>query len=386
VRVLHVLDSTRRRGAQVFAADLITALETAGLTQEVAVVHGNGASPTTFRVPVTSLVGGGWQTPGLRVDVNIVRDLRGRIRHWKPDLIQSHGGDSVKYTGIAAAGLGVPLVVRAIGTAPAKIRRGVGRFTYKRLYRNADAVVAVGETVRSEILSIFGVPPDRVRAISNAVDAARMRPRLPRDDVRSALRIPLDARVILSIGALTWEKDPLAHIRIAQRVAQRIPGVVHVIVGDGPLRADVEVAIERQDPLTNTRLLGSRDDIADLLAASDVLLFASRPDGMEGVPAVVIEAGMLGLPVVGYDVAGVHEVVVDGATGVLLPSGDANGVVDGIAAVFADDALQHRLGVAARGRCLRLFEIGAAADRYIDLYEDCLVERRRGVRPPTRTS
>jgi glycosyltransferase involved in cell wall biosynthesis len=145
------------------------------------------------------------------------------------------------------------------------------------------------------------------------------------------------------------------------------------------------VAIERQDPQTDTRLLGSRDDIADLLAASDVLLFASRPDGMEGVPAVVIEAGMLELPVVGYDVAGVHEVVVDGATGILMPSGDADGVVDGIAAVFADDALRHRLGFAAKGRCLKLFEIGAAADRYIDLYEDCLVERRRGVRPTNQT-
>ena len=67
--------------------------------------------------------------------------------------------------------------------------------------------------------------------------------------------------------------------------------------------------------------LGSRADMGDVFAAADVVLFASRSDGMEGMPAVVIEGGMGGLPVAALAVAGVSEVVVDGQTGLLAPPG-----------------------------------------------------------------
>jgi glycosyltransferase involved in cell wall biosynthesis len=105
------------------------------------------------------------------------------------------------------------------------------------------------------------------------------------------------------------------------------------------------------------------------LTASDVLLFASRTDGMEGMPATVIEAGMVGTPVAGYAVAGVPEVVVDGVTGFLVPPGDVDGLTERVVQLLGDEKRRKAIGESARERCLAHFEIQTVAPRYISLYE-----------------
>jgi glycosyltransferase involved in cell wall biosynthesis len=371
-----VLDSGTRRGAEIFASDLITALNDAGVRQRIVVVHPDGRREVRFEAPVHRLASTGWATPGFHVDLGTVRELRRHVRRWDPDVIQSHGGDSSKYAIVSTRSLEAPVVLRAIGTAPTKIGRGPGRLLYRWLYRSAAGVVAVAQTVRSEILSLFNVPGHRVWAIPNAVDESRMRPQRARAHMRSELGIGPDTPVVLSMGALTWEKDPMAHLEIGRRVQLRVPGAVHLLAGDGPARSDVEASVRRLRRDADVRLLGMRRDVADILNASDVLLFASRSDGMEGLPAVVIEAGMVGVPVVGYRVAGVHEVVLDGATGLLAAPGDVNGVVERAIELLTDEPKRRRLGRAGRKRCSTRFEIGPVADRYIEVYDQ--VRRRRG--------
>ena len=88
------------------------------------------------------------------------------------------------------------------------------------------------------------------------------------------------------------------------------------------MRGQLEGEICQQGLRGRCLVLGERSDVGDLFAASDVFLFASRPDGMEGMPAAVIEAGMAGVPVAGYSIAGVPEVVEHGLTGLLAPRRD----------------------------------------------------------------
>jgi glycosyltransferase involved in cell wall biosynthesis len=118
------------------------------------------------------------------------------------------------------------------------------------------------------------------------------------------------------------------------------------------------------------RFLGSRADVADILVAGDVLLLASRGDGMEGMPAIAIEAGLAGLPVVAYSVAGVPEVVVDGTTGLLAPPGDIDALTERLVALVLDPELRARLGSAARTRCRGRFDIQSVAPLYARVYEE----------------
>ncbi len=184
--------------------------------------------------------------------------------------------------------------------------------------------------------------------------------------MRRHLGIPADAEVILSLGALTWEKDPLGHVEVAARALAERPRAWHLLAGDGPLRGQVEAAVARHGTGDRVLLAGVRGDVADVLAASDVVLFASCSEGM---PATVIEAGMAGLAVAGYAVAGVAEVVESGVTGLLAQPGDLAGLGDHVIAVLADAGNRQRLSAAARDRCRERFEIHAVAPRYLELYQ-----------------
>jgi glycosyltransferase involved in cell wall biosynthesis len=363
LRVLHVVATGQRRGAEIFTADLVGALAERGVEQSVAVLRGGLAVP--YRAPTTMLGADRRVLPGVNVSVAGVRALRQAIRRWDPDVLQAHGGETLKYAVPAAAGTRAQLVYRKIGSTPRAISRGPRRLLYRRLMGRAARVVAVADAVREETIEVFSLPAGRVVTIPNAVDGARLATARPRDDARHALGLPADAEVVLSLGALTWEKDPLAHVQVAGQVLAERPRAWHLMVGDGPLLSAVQAAVGVNGTSARVRLLHARDDVGDLLAASDVLLFASCSEGM---PATVIEAGMSGLPVAGYAVAGVSEVVESGVTGLLAPSGDVASLRAHVMALLADADQRRALGAAARERCLTRFDIAAVAPRYLDLY------------------
>jgi glycosyltransferase involved in cell wall biosynthesis len=375
VRVLHVIASGERRGAEVFASDLARELAEHGIDQRVAVLRSSGRQDVDFPVPLHPLEGGRGALPGLRLNVTRVRSLRARSRAWAPDVVQVHGGEALKYASVALFAQAPRIVYRRIGSAPSWISSGPRRVAYGRLMLRANRIVTVAEAVRRETIDLFRIPARRVVTIPNAVQVSRLEPVRGRDAVRRELGIALDAPVVLSLGALTWEKDPLAHLQIAGRALRELPDAVHLIAGDGPMRGDVEDRL-RAGPLNGrVRLLGSRRDVGDLLAASDVLLFASRNDGMEGMPAVVIEAGMAGLPVAGYAVAGVPEVVDDGITGMLVTYGDVDALGDRLLALLEDEKLRREMGSAAAKRCRASFDVRKVASRYVELYREVVSEK-----------
>jgi len=363
--VLHVASSDQHRGAETFLADLIPELEAWGVSQRVALLRTTTGARVSFSVPRTVL-GGDGSLPGIRLDPRTIRALRAAAG-WRPDVVFAHGGEAFKHAAVALAGTATPLVYRKIGSSPKRRVRGLRRLGYAALMRRAARVIAVSEAVARETATRFGVPQRRIVTVPNAVDGRRIRPGRPRADVRRDLAIAPEAPVVISLGALTWEKDPLAHVEVMARVARRRPGVIHLIVGDGVLRPAVEEAVRRSGAEDGTRMLGVRDDVGDLLAAADVLLLASRTEGM---PASVIEAGMRGLPVAAFAVSGVPEVVVQGQTGILVAEGDLEGLARGLLELVDDPGRRREMGRAASVRCRDRFDIRAVAPAYAQLAKE----------------
>ena len=364
MRVLHVVATGQRRGAEVFASDLVAALGRLGVDQSVAVLRA-GPPAVHFEAPLSLLGADGRPLPGLRMQLGAVRALRALVRERRPDLVQAHGGEPLKY-GLAAAG-GVPVVYRRIGSVAGWLTGGPRRLVYARLVRRAARVVAVSETTGRETAEAFGLPPGQVVTIPNGVDPGRLAPRRGRAATRAALGVAPDATAILSLGALTWEKDPVGHLETTAPLLARHPGAVHLFAGDGPLREELAAAAGRLGLAGRVLALGSRDDVGDLLAACDLLLFASRTEGM---PASVIEAGMAGVPVAGTALAGVPEVVVDGRTGLLAAPGDGDGLRAALDRLLGDGELRAAMGQAAQARCRDRFGIAAIAGAYHTLYEE----------------
>ena len=351
----------------MFAADLIRALSASGVDQHVAVLRGSQPLPAGFEAPVDVLSSGhGRQIPGLRMDPMIAWRLRSLCRRWRPHVVQVHGGEPFKYAALVA-GRRDRIVYRRIGLSPQRATRGFTGRTYRQLMRRCRMIVAVAEAVRRETIDEFGVAADRVVTIPRGVDPARVGSPLGREASRERLSIPTDVPVIISLGALSWEKDPLAQLEVMEGVRRVFPRSVHLIAGDGPLRHDVEKQADRAGLDGLARILGSRSDVADLLAAADILLLASK---VEGMPGCVIEAGMSGLPVVSYAVAGVPEVVIDGETGFLVGPGEIGGLIDRTIELLRDPTQRARMGAAARDRCTAAYDIGVIAPKYLEIYEE----------------
>lgn len=363
-RVLHVIATNRRRGGELFASDLIRALSGDGLSQHVAIIHDSRGERVEYQAPSTVLPSG---ESGLNVDPGGLRGLGRLVKSWKPHVVQAHGGEPLKYAVLTPGVRRRQLVYRRIGGAPRWITRGPRRAMHSLLMRRAARVVVVAEALRRETIELFRVPEGHVITIPNAVDAARLGSMKSRDTARRLLGIPRDARVVSSVGALTWEKDPLAHLKITQDILRADARAVHLFAGEGPLRAALKRSVREQGLEERVHLLGNRDNVPDLLAASDAMLVASA---VEGMPASVIEAGMVGVPVVGYALAGVPEIVVDGETGRLVSRGDEAGLRQALASILNDASARDRMGKAARERCMTLFDIDSVAPRYLALYRE----------------
>lgn len=363
LRVLHVTASDQRRGAEVFAADLIAATGE-GIAHHVAFAHSTGLQRVDYGCPTTAL---GTQAGAAGVLAGAWA-LRAVARRFRPHVVQAHGGEPLRLALLAGLGPRVPVVYRRIGTAPATMLHGWRRQWHRALMGRATTVVCVAEAVRVEAVERLELDPKRTVTIPNAVDRRRVvagDPAGARAAVRAELDLPAGAPVILSLGALSWEKDPLAALAITAPLLGGDKGAHHLFAGDGPLRSAVA-----QEAGAYVVLAGSRPDVDRILAAADVVLFASRTGGMEGLPATVIEAGLARRPVVAFDVAGIGEVVQDGVTGILVPHGDHERARRAVADLLADAPRQDQLGAAAAERCGRLFTIEAVAPRYRQVWED----------------
>jgi glycosyltransferase involved in cell wall biosynthesis len=206
-------------------------------------------------------------------------------------------------------------------------------------------------------------PAGRYRVVPNGVDLARFA-RTPE---------PVPGQVI-AVGRLARQKRPDIAVRAFAAIRDRVPGATLAFVGDGPERPAVESLVQELGLADAVRLLGARDDVAELLASAHCLLLASD---YEGCPLSVIEAMAAGVPVVATRVGGVPEIVADGATGLLAEPRDPAGLARALAGVLTDPALARRLGDAGRERAHEQFGRELMARRIVAIYDEILGARHR---------
>jgi glycosyltransferase involved in cell wall biosynthesis len=211
------------------------------------------------------------------------------------------------------------------------------RFLHRMFARPTDLGICVSRAVTEPAQAGYYLPRDRLRIVHNGVDLSRFRGIAPdaRPRVRADLGIPSDARVLALIGRFYPVKGHEEMIRMMPAIAARCPDVVLVMAGDGPCRLECESLAARLNIQAHLRFLGQRNDVADLLDASDLVVV---PSETEGFPLAVVEALAIGRPVVGYDVGGIGEAIDRGQTGELVPARDMDAFVDAVVSLLDDRA------------------------------------------------
>src|ERR1700722_19961900 len=117
--------------------------------------------------------------------------------------------------------------------------------------------------------------------------------------------------------------------------------------------------------------MGTRSDITALFRQSDLLVLPRLPAG-EGLPGVLIEAGLSGVPVVATAVPGVGSIVADGETGIVVAMNDLSGLTDDVARLLRDVPALVAMGVAARARCVDRFSLSVVGGRWLEILDPLL--------------
>lgn len=362
-RVADLIPRFQLRGAETFAQQLAWALRD---RYDVAVLPLVGARGEEAWTPPEGTAGPVLPgvAPGRGEALRAAWSLRRRARSFRPHLIVAHGGDPLRVAVLAGLHRLAPIVYVRVAAVPPRLRTPLRARSLAWAYRRAAAFVPVSDSLRAELVDEFGVPAERVRAIRNG--------RFPPPELgpaeRAALRRELgftdEAAMVLWVGRLVPEKDPLAAVALAGLLSSRSPGARLVMVGDGPLAGRVR-ATAGADLVT---LAGTRADASRLIGAADLLVSTSAT---EGAPGVLVEALLAGVPAVSFDQGGVRDVLVPGRTGLLVPPGDLPAMADAVAGLVGDPGRRAALGAGAR-RFGERFHIDRVAEEYDELYREVL--------------
>lgn len=362
--VLHVIPTAQPRGAQVEARGLVDRLDEPGTRRHRLLCMG-GAGTGTGDVAVDEVLEPrrSGEVGVVGFDPGLMLRLRAALGRLDPAVVVAHGGEPLKFLVPALAGRRRPLAYYAIGTLADQAHRPARKRLWQTLARRPDVVACEGQEVLDECAEVLGVPRSRLVLAPNGRDPEQFRPRPP----EPARATP----VVTFVGALTTGKRPDRFVELVAELRARDVPVEARLVGDGPLRAELEGPAAR----AGVELLGVRGDVDALLRQSDLFVFPSLPRG-EGMPGVLIEAGLSGLPIVATDVPGVRSVIVDGETGVVVPPDDLGALVSATAALVSDPARRVAMGGAARARCADHFSL----DRVTDVWRGFLLPLVAGTR------
>ena len=371
----------QRRGAEMNAARLGDAFVRAGCAVRRLFLY-----PHTGDAPLTlgdgdAMLGGDpghlfERVPGL--DPGLLARLRRMIAAFAPDVVQAHGGRTVKYAAAArrlARSAGWALVYRNIGD-PRHWSTGIRAEFYRRLVMpQVDGLVGVSRATLEATRTLYRLDDVPAEHIPPGVDPEALAPARPPAEVRASLGTPAGAPVLLFVGSLAREKRLDRLFAWAAGARRHHPELRVWLVGDGPLRADAEREAAGFGFTEAATFVGAQERVGDYLAAADLLLLSSDTEGM---PGAVLEAAVAGLPAVASAVGGVPECIEDGVTGILVsPADDAAGAA-AVAALLADPGRRRAMGEAARRRAEERYLIDAVAARYLDFYQRVLAHRRGG--------
>jgi sugar transferase (PEP-CTERM/EpsH1 system associated) len=307
-------------------------------------------------------------------------ELLGLFRGLRPSIVHTRNLAALEAV-VPAALAGVP--VRIHGEHGWDVADLVGSSRkyrlVRRLYRPfVHRYVALSQGLESYLVRAVGVPRERVVRICNGVDTVRFAP------ASDGARAPVAGSpfndpnlwIVGTVGRLQHVKDQVTLARAFVRAVAIVPGAAQrmrlAIVGDGPLRAEVEQVLAQAHAAHLAWLPGERADVPACLRGFSCFALPSRA---EGISNTILEAMASGLPVVATNVGGNPELVEEGVTGTLVPAEDPEALAREIVASFRAPRLAEARGRAGRERAEKLFSLDGMVRRYGELYRELLAAK-----------
>ena len=267
---------------------------------------------------------GGWTA--------LARTIATLAREAPFDVVHCHYGNVGLHYAPAACVWDAPLAVSFYGYDSSSYPRERGARVFEPLFAAADAVTSLSEHMDAQLRSL-GCPPALLRRVPLAVDPSALGSDIPRA-TRSR-----DGVRLLTVARLTEKKGIEHALRAVALAADEFPDVRYDIVGDGPLRAQLESLSATLGLSDRVRFLGARaeDDVQVAMREADLFLLPSMTAAngdQEGTPTVLLEAAWARLPVLATRHAGIPNIVRDGESGILVAEGDPEALAEALSSLI----------------------------------------------------
>jgi glycosyltransferase involved in cell wall biosynthesis len=379
ITVLQLIGSLRIGGAERQLASLVGEFDRRKLRVIVATMESGGSLVEQFRAAGVDIRPLGFR---MRHFVSGVRRLCRLLRDEKVDVLHGHMYHAAWYGRIAGLLAGVPVMIAT--DHGQELWKKPWNVAFERyMNRHTSLRIAVSEDVAEILRKREHVPEDKLAVIPNGVDVDRFKAGgNERQQVRAELGLSGDAVVVGTVARLVEPKALHIMIRAVAQVADVDPRVRLLVVGDGPLRADLERCASDLGITERVIFTGMRSDIPGLLAAMDIFALSSIS---EGLPVSLLEAMAAGKPIVATRVGGIPEAVTDRRECLLVEPGDAKALADGIMELIRKPDLAAELGRRAGERVLAEYSIQATARKLEEIYSSLLAEARAAKPAPGRS-
>lgn len=309
-------------------------------------------------------------TERFRFDPRVVSQLVEVLRRRAPDIVQTHGVKSHFLMRLSGLGRRYRWIAFHHGyTAEDRKMR-----LYNQLDRwslaAADRVVTVCRSFADDLVET-GVRRERIAVLPNAIEEAPSPAPGDARDLRRGMGIRQGERVILSVGRFSREKAQADLVRASACLRRSHPGLAFrvVLLGDGPLRLEVERAVEAAGLSEAFLFAGHQSNVWPYFGLADLFVL---PSHSEGSPNVLLEAMASGVPVVATSVGGVPETVEGGENGLLVPRANPQALAEAIGRLLDDDAMARRLASAARATVERRHSPAVYERALVGIYRDVL--------------
>jgi len=359
MRILHIVLGLEIGGLERFVQSLIERLSPE-FKSFVVCLEKRGALSDRFRnVPIFEL----GKKPGLRLEC--IFAIRKLIRQYDINIVHTHNPSPHFYGSVAGFVSGVPVIHTKHGRNYPD--------SYRKIMLNRMAsfltskIIPVSLDAANVCQQIEKIPPRKIKTILNGIDTSIYHRNIGQRKKMEEFGIPHSVPIVGVVGRLAPEKDHATLLKACKILFCDGTEFCLVIVGDGPLRKDLETKSRDLELAGHVVFTGMRSDIPDLLAEMDLFVLCSIT---EGIPLTLLEAMASSLPVVATRVGGNGEVVVENETGLLVQPGDAEALAEAMRKLLRNPSVARSMGDAGRERVVKMFDMRKVAKQYEELYRD----------------
>lgn len=312
-------------------------------------------------------------------DIKAARSVAKIIDNYRPDILHVHGHKAALIGRMATLLSSRCKIISTVHNFPSGlskngIKKHIDRLIYGIVYRKGYSI-AVSSALESCLVREIGISEENVKVIPNGIDLKKWAPKKRNIlRIKRELGLPDNAFLIGTAGRFVPFKGHSVLIDAMASIVERYEHAYLVLLGEGPLRRELEIQVERLGLSSRVRFAGFVDYPEEYISAFNVFVLPSlnEPFGI-----VVLEALAVGCPVVTTSAGGVVDIIEDGVSGRLVPPGDDNKLAEAIGELIDNDSLREEIIANGTRLVNERYSIDLMAKRTIDVYEQCLHKRRK---------